>query len=88
MLYSLAVVVEDLAVGGEGVGGPESDEGIVADCLECLTLSDSPEDIAGNMTACYSALVARGWIAEPELALLESWLLDLRDVVGDPEPPG
>jgi hypothetical protein len=47
-----------------------------------LRSGTNPEDVEGNLHACYEALVREEIVPPAELALVEAWLGDLRDVRG------
>lgn len=48
--------------------------------LDALALEAGLETLPHNLRKCYRQLVAAGWIAAPELILLEAWLDDLASI--------
>ena len=50
----------------------------ICDALATLQLPAGVEHLADNMRRAYELLVARGWLDERELELLDAWLNDLR----------
>jgi hypothetical protein len=50
----------------------------ICDALATLQLPAGVEHLADNMRRAYELLVARGWLDERELGLLDAWLNDLR----------
>ena len=49
----------------------------ICEVLENLLLSNKLEDAGANLHRCYDALAASGFIPSKELALVESWLVDV-----------
>jgi hypothetical protein len=50
--------------------------------LDRLDLAGGEERIPDNMRRAYALLVARGWLHERELPLLDAWLEDVASIVG------
>jgi len=52
--------------------------GRMATALESLPLPAGEQNVAGNLRACYDALVSHGFLPGDELALVDAWLLDVQ----------
>jgi hypothetical protein len=53
---------------------------MIAEVLERQSLRSGFDEIANNMQICYEALVSRDLLEEKELALLEYWLMDVKEL--------
>jgi hypothetical protein len=49
----------------------------IGDCLSALRLAVGPENLIGNMVACYEALICKGFLPADEMALLQLFLQDV-----------
>lgn len=54
----------------------------ICDALEALEIEPGVECLAANLRRAYELMVERGWLAEPELLLLDAWLADVTAVLG------
>ena len=52
----------------------------IAAALERLSLKSGREHLGENLRLCYSALIELGVVGSEELALLDAWLADLREI--------
>jgi hypothetical protein len=53
----------------------------ISDSLAALPLRSGVSAIPDNLRACYETLIALGFIGHEELALIDAWLTDLRQLV-------
>lgn len=58
----------------------------IAENLELLTLRRGPSGIPENLLRCYEALVRMDLVAKQEIALVEAWNEDLRELAGPAGP--
>jgi len=52
--------------------------------LDTLEIAPGPAHLSDNMRRAYELLVARGWLHESELALVEAWLADVENLRSRP----
>jgi hypothetical protein len=59
----------------------------ICTALQALTLQPGEQHTLSNLRACYTELIAHGFLPREELALLDAWLHDLTRVRGESTSP-